>query len=304
MSRPRHRLVTFAAVALAVAWAFKPAAARQAGTRTIFVSAIDGKDVPIADMTAADFIVKEDGRPRDVVNAEIAKTPMQVVMMLDDSGLALGAIRQGAWEFIQTLAGRAEFAIITISGRNLTLVDFTPEPTVLYGGLQKMLTRTGGGTYLLDGFVEVTQSFQRREAKRPVIVVVASEVEEFSHTRPEVVLDAIQKSGAKLYYIGLGPPQTQGTRPGFAAQRPGDSTEEESAGRNTVIGDAPKSSGGRSEQALQSTSGVPVMLKQFAAELAGQYAVTYQSAASDAKLSVETKRKGVKIRAQNHIGGK
>jgi VWFA-related protein len=279
-----------------------PPAGQPAGTRTVYVSAVDGKDAPVPGMTAADFVVKEDGKVRDIVSADVAKTPMQVVLMLDDSGLALGAIRQGAWQFIQTLQGRAEFAIITISGRNLTLVDFTPDPRVLFGGLQKLLARsTGGGTYLLDGFVEVSQVFQRRKAERPVIVVVATEGEEFSHTRPEVVLDAIQKSTAKLFYIGLGAPVTQGTRPDLSAQRPGDSTENESNNRNAVLGSAPKNSGGRSEQSLQPTSGVPVLLQQFATELAGQYAITYKTDAADARLGVETKRKGVKLRAQSRV---
>ena len=117
------------------------------------------------------------------------------------------------------------------------------------------------------------------------------------------MLDAFQKSSAKLYYIGPGAPVTQGTRPSFAAERNADSTVEEAANKNTVLGAAPKNSGGRSEQALQ-PSGVPVMMKQFADELAGQYQITYRSDAAEAKLSVETTRKNVKVRAPVRVGAK
>lgn len=278
-------------------------AAAQSGTRTVYVTAVDGKGVPIPDLTAADFTVKEDGKPRDVVSAEIAKAPMQIALMLDDSGLALGAIRQGAGQFIEALQGKAEFAIITMGGRNLPLVDFTRDPPTLYAALQKLFARNSPPTYVLDGFLEVAQTFTRRKAERPVIVSVATEGEELSDATADAVLDAIQKSGATLYYIGLGAPVTQGTRPPLSAERPNDSTENESSKRNTVLGSAPRNSGGRSEQALQS-SGVPVMMKQFAVELAGQYALTYKTDAAEAKLSVETKRKGVKLRAPTRVGSR
>lgn len=271
-------------------------AAPQTGMRTVYVTAVDGKGVPVPGMTAADFTVKEDGKMREVVKADTATAPMQIVLMLDDGGIGLGAIRQGAGQFVQTLQGKAEFAIITTGGRNRTLVDFTADPRVLYAGLQTMLPGNTPATYILDGFVEVAQTFLKRKAERPVIIAVASEGEEFSNARAEVVLDAIQKSGAKFYYIGLGAPVTSGTKPALTADRPGDSTENESGKRNTVLGSAPKNSGGRSEQALQS-SGVPTLMKQFADELAGQYAVTFKSETAGAKLGFETSKKGVKLRA-------
>jgi VWFA-related protein len=272
-------------------------------TRTIYISAVDNKDAPVDGLTAADFTVKEDGKVRDVISAEIAKTPMQIALMLDDSGLGLGAIRQGAGQFVETLQGKAEFAIITMAGRNLPLVDFTADAPALYAGLQKMLTRNTPATYLLDGLVEVAQTFQRRKAERPVIVAVVAEGEELSNARAEVVLDAIQKSGAKLYYVGLGAPVTQGNRPSYSSERAADSTEYESGKRNTVLGSGPKNSGGRGEQVLQ-TAAVSGLLKQFAVELAGQYAVTYKTEAADAKLNVETKHKGVKLRVPARVGSK
>lgn len=275
----------------------------QGSPRTIYVTVLDGKGVPVPDLTAADFVVKEDGKARDIVTAAVSTTPMQIALMLDDSGLALGAIRQGAGQFIQTLQGKADFKIITIGGRNLTLVDYTRDPRPLYEGLQKMLTRNASGTYLLDGFVEVTQTFLTFKAPRPVIVAVATEGEDFSNVRPEVVLDAIQKSSARLYYIGLGPPVTQGNRPAYTAERNADSTVEEAGNKNTVLGAAPKNSGGRSDQALQ-PSGVTAIMKQIADELAGQYQITYTSDAAEAKLSVETTRKNVKLRAPARVGSR
>ena len=77
---------------------------------------------------------------------------MQIALMLDDSGVSLGAIRQGAGQFIQALQNKADFKIITVGGRNLTLVDYSRDPRPLYEGLQKMWRAAHSGNYLLDGF--------------------------------------------------------------------------------------------------------------------------------------------------------
>jgi len=73
--------------------------------------------------------------------------------------------------------------------------------------------------------------------------------------------------------------------------------------RNTVVGSAPKNSGGRSEQVLQPTGIAPLML-QFATELAGQYAISYASDADRARLEVATTRQGVRLRAPARVGDK
>jgi hypothetical protein len=84
---------------------------------------------------------------------------------------------------------------------------------------------------------------------------------------------------------------TSGTRP----------SEYESVQRNIVIGSAPRNSGGRSEQVLHATGIVPLML-QFAAELAGQYAVVYRTDADRARLEVTTTRLGIRLRAPARVG--
>src|SRR4029077_494317 len=75
----------------------------QAGPRTIFVAALDGKGAAVPGLTPGDFLLKEDGNPREIQTAAVSTTPMQIALMLDDSGVSLGAIRQGAGQFIQTL---------------------------------------------------------------------------------------------------------------------------------------------------------------------------------------------------------
>jgi hypothetical protein len=79
--------------------------------------------------------------------------------------------------------------------------------------------------------------------------------------------------------------------------------EDEALKRNVVLGSAPKESGGRAEQVYQ-TSGLPTLMRRIAAEIAGQYAVTYRTDLDRGRLSVETRRKGLVIRAPTRIGGR
>jgi VWFA-related protein len=294
------RVMLAAVAAVAIGVSLPAADAQRPEVRTVYVSALT-KGAAVAGLGAADFVVKEDGKVRDIVSVAPATTPMHVALMLDNGGLWINAIREGAGEFIKTLQGKGEFAIVTIGGRALTLVDFTPSVATLFVGLGQLLARNTTATDLLDGFLDVTAQFERRKAVRPVIVAISTEVEEVSNTRAPVVLDALQKNDVKLYYIGLGVPATQGTVAGPGA--PDRSTQAETGNRNAVLATAPKNSGGRSEQALQPL-GVPTLMKQFADELAAQYAITYSTLATSARLSVETTRKGVTLRAPTRVGSK
>jgi hypothetical protein len=69
-----------------------------------------------------------------------------------------------------------------------------------------------------------------------------------------------------------------------------------------VLADAPRLSGGRLEQVLQST-GIPARMSEVAHDLRDQMAVTYvrpSSATAAEKLDVSVSRKGVKLRAPRH----
>ena len=284
-------LTVLAAAAVAIA-PTTGVAARQADRRTVYVTATTGKYVPVTDLAASDFVVKEDGKAREVVKAERATVPMHIALMLDNGGIAINAIRQGSGELIAALQGKAEFTIITIGGRALTLVEFTGNVPVLFDGLGKLLARSTTSTDLLDGFLELSAEFQRRKAERPVIIAIATEGEEVSNTRAPVVLEALQKSGARLYYIGLGPPVTQGSRPPLAANKPDSGTESETANRNTVLGIRPQEfrRPKRAGPAANRRAGPDEAVRRRIAESVRRH-LRHRRAASQAQRRDETERR-------------
>jgi hypothetical protein len=279
------------------------AAAPQISRRTIYVTALDRNGRPVPLLTADDFRVKEDGRVRKIVRVEVATEPMQIALLLDDGGPSLAAIRQASGQFVERLQRKAEFSLTTTGGQPQMRVRPTADPREIYVALQGTFANVAPTTKFLDAVLETARTLVRRRAVRPVIVAIVSEGEELSTSRADVVLDAIQRSGAMLYYIGLGTPVTAGTRAPLGANRAADSTEYESVQRNIVVGSAPRNSGGRSEQVLLPNGIEPLML-EFAAELAGQYAVTYETDASRARLEVTTPRPGIRLRAPVRVGEK
>ena len=57
------------------------------------------RDAPVLDLAPADFVIKEDGKDREVLKAEITSTPLQVMVLVDDNGS--GLFRSGLLQFVQ-----------------------------------------------------------------------------------------------------------------------------------------------------------------------------------------------------------
>jgi VWFA-related protein len=279
-------------------------ALREGIARNIYITATDAAGTPATDLAATEVAVKEDGKSRDVLKVGPAADAMQVVLLVDDAGPGIPYIRTALAEFIHILQNRAEMAIVSTAGQNSVVVDFTGDSGALLAGVNRLTTRTTSGGYLLDAIQEAARTLQRREAARPVIVVLALEGKEFSNVSADRVYDAVRQSGAMVYALSIGKP-TLKTMTSWN-QRPTDSIHEsldETITRGTVLVEAPRRSGGRLEHVLEVT-GIQARLAGVARELRDQLAVTYARPASAKdvrKIEVSIKRRGIKLRAPKHV---
>jgi VWFA-related protein len=264
-------------------------------TRTVYVTVTDKNGVPVTDLAPADFVVKEGGKNRDVIDAGMTNVPMRIAMLVDDNGT--GIFRYGVAKFIERLQGRAEFAVSTVTGQNLKIVDFTADVALLTSAIGQLTARPGtnDGGQLLEGIFEAAKDFQKRTTRRPVIVVLTVGGEEHSPLPAHHVLDELQKSGAALHVIAM---NSSALRAMAAVSRPG-ALLEENMNLSEVLGDGPKQSGGKREEIVAS-AGLTSGLHELAEALRNQYAVSFarQGPPKEGdKLSVSVKRSGLTVRA-------
>lgn len=273
----------------------RPPAASDSRTRDVYVSVQDNKDAPVTGLGAADFTVREDGVAREVVRAVPATTPMQLVLLVDDSQAlnpALQPMREGLTKFIDRMHGHGEIGIVTVGERATSLVSPTTDVNALKRGIGRVFARSGAGAYLLDGIQEVSQGFQKRKAERPVILAITMDAVEFSNLQYETVLKTLDDSGAALHVVSIGTPSSN--------------MSDEMRNLNMVIAEGTKRTGGRRDQVL-ATSGIPEALLRVADDLNNQYLVTYghpERLIPADKLQVTVSRPGVTVRARTKVSGR
>lgn len=291
----RLAVACFAVVALAL----QPAMARQARIRTVYLTALDQKGQPVRAMAPADLVLKEGGKPREVVKIEPASAPLQLILIIDDNGT--GLFRQPVAHFVNALLGRGEFAIWMIHTQVQKLAGMTRDVTALQKAINQLGPRpaTPEGGQLLEGINDAARELRRREAVRPVIVVITVGGVEHSPLRADQVLEALNDSGAELHVISMPKSRMRQSPP---VARPSDLLDSP-MNLDEVLGDGPKQSGGRREE-IVATAGTVNPLQQIADELLHEFVVTYampDGVKPSGRLSVATTRKGVTIRAPTRV---
>ena len=72
----------------------------------------------INDLTAADLVVKEGGKERDIVKAGPASAKMRLTLAVEERLMADAAVRQGMFAFMKRVIDAAEIRLVTIGLRN------------------------------------------------------------------------------------------------------------------------------------------------------------------------------------------
>ena len=261
-------------------------------TRTVYVTVTDGKGGAVTDLTAADLVVKEGGKEREIVTAEPAKAKMRLALTVEERLVGDGSIRLGMFEFVKRVAGAAEISLITVGLSNRTLVDYTPDANVVLDAINKLTLNPTRDSNLSEGILELASKFASAKAQRPVIVVVALSGGQ-AGVDPRTVLDKLGDSGATMHSV---------TREGGSSAAGVGSLGEES-GREQVLGDGPKQSGGRRVD-VNVVTAVPKALQQVADDLLAQYTVSYtlpDGVKANKRFGISTKKRGVSLRGPTII---
>jgi VWFA-related protein len=297
MTKSKNSLILLALGVSALTLRLDAQAPRQAQatdskTRDIYVSVVDGKGAAVTGLAAKDFTVREDGVAREVLRAVPATAPLDIVLLVDDSQAATTAIpylRDGLTRFVERLQGKASIGLVTIGERPTSVTERTSDTAAIKKGISRIFARPGSGAYLLEGIVETSRGFQKRDTERPVIVAIATEGVEFSNQSYERVLDALYASGATLHVLMVGSPSS--------------SLSDEIRNRNITVAQGTEGTGGRREQLLTELA-IPDALTKLADELLSQYVVTYgrpEALVAPEKVQVTVDKPGLTARARTRL---
>ena len=253
------------ALLLLLAGLATPPLLAQTQQRSLFASVLDPQGTPVASVDASDLIVREDKTQREILRVAPSDEPMQIALLVDNSAPAeplIRDLRQALPAFISAVLadpevrGKHQLSIVTMADRPTVNTEYSSDESLLLKGAGRIFSMSGSGTYLLDAIAEVSQGLAKRGPVRPVMVVITAEGPELSYRQYQEVLSALKVSGAQLHVMTVGLPRNF------------------SDDRSIVIAQGPRDSGGSYDNILTGMA-LTGRLKQLAAELTGQFRVTY-----------------------------
>jgi hypothetical protein len=229
----------------------------QADERVIYATVVNKDGEPVLDLTAKDFIVREDGQAREVLRVARDDDPLQVALLVDNSvamRAQISQLRRAVIAFIDATRSDVPLALITLAERPTIAVSYTNDRMALRKAANAIFSYDAGN-YLLDGIAETSQGLTKRTMWRSAIAVITGLGPELSYRQYTEVLRFFRDGGASLHVLQLGM--------GVGGQ-----------GREIVVSRGTSETAGRFEEVLlpQALEG---KARQLASEISNQYRVTY-----------------------------
>ncbi|MDQ3068368.1 MAG: hypothetical protein M3R55_01400 [Acidobacteriota bacterium] len=234
--------------------------------RTVIVSVVPTAGGPMRDLTAADFVVREDGKPREVKGAARAREPLYVTLLVDTTkppdsvALLVRDLRAGLGAFVKTVRGAepdAQIALYEVAGAAVLTVPFDAPAGKLDETILKLYPGHPADTVILEGIGDAARLLTDTPTPRRAIVVVDfSSSESTSDGSMKRVTSALHASGATVWAVSIRPTRT--------------SASVREHGLNVYT----KASGGMRFTGLE-LSGLETQLQNVANALLSQYEVTF-----------------------------
>jgi VWFA-related protein len=248
-----HGLLLIVAALLGTAL---PASA-QSEERVVYASVLDKDGAPVLDLSAKDFIVREDGLAREVLRVARDDDPLQIALLVDNSAQMrqhVTQLRRAASAFVAATRDGVPIALTTLAERPTIAAGYTTDRGALQAAIAKMFAFEAGN-YLLDGIAETSQGLAKRTMWRSAIAVITGTGPEMSYRQYTEVLRFFRDGGATLHVLQLGM--------GIAGRS-----------REIVISQGTAETGGRFEEVL-TAPGLELKARQLATEISNQYRITY-----------------------------
>jgi hypothetical protein len=174
-------------------------------SRTVLATVSDARNRPIVDVGVDDFVVREAGQARDVLDARVADYP--VVVLVDNSADGhsdFETIRKAAARFI-TRIGQRPVALGTMSDPPAMLTTFEDGRPLLTERLQKLTTSPSTGSMAIQGVAAAAQAIHALGTRFSAIVVISASAVDSTRLPPGGLLTTILDSGAIVHVVAERP---------------------------------------------------------------------------------------------------
>jgi hypothetical protein len=172
-----------------------------AASRTVLAAVTDARDRRIVDLGSDDFVVREGGASREVLEVHVADYPIAIVV--DDSVESaedFGTIRGAAVRFVGRV-GQRPVAIGTMAEPAAIVASFGDERTVVADRLQRLSPSSTGGAMILEGVAGAARAIRATGTPFSAIVVISAATVDASRAVPGDLLAAVLDSGAMVHVV-------------------------------------------------------------------------------------------------------
>jgi len=230
-----------------------------------------------------DFVVQEEGAPREIIDFAPENRPILLGILLDVSGSMQEKIdeaQKAAIGFVDRLNDADHAMLVEFSEKVYMLSDLTND----WAGLKRLIasTKAIGGTALYDALHSTLRRLGKRQGRKAIVILSDGE-DTNSQTQFKQVLEEAKGADATIYTIALGS--------GFADPM-----------GHSKLKELAEQTGGRPFN-VSKASQLEGVYTKIADELRRQYSLTYASENEKfdgrwVPIKIEAKQKGLEVRSR------
>jgi VWFA-related protein len=214
MISPSTRVALAAAVVWTASFSYAQESVFRSGSDLVIVptTVTDRTGRFVRGLKAADFEILEDGARRPIAQFSASRVPVSIAIVLDISGSM--STEPDRWEltrralasFLSWLEGNDEVTLIVFNDSPERLGGWTRHTFDVFSALARV--KTGGGTALFRAVLSAVPVLREASQARKVLLLISDGNDHSTTNSAEGdrarVVDAIRRSGAALYAIGIG----------------------------------------------------------------------------------------------------